>query len=1219
MDGLTGMGRRLAVLVLLVCMGAWTAAAQLSTGSLVGVVKDATGGVVPQALLTAKEANSGTEYKTTSSGAGEYVFTSLRPGSYTVTVVAPTFQKAEVTRLAVYISTRATQDFTLAAGAATDTVTVTAEGPSLDTATSDIGTVITPQQVADLPITAGGAIRSLSILTFLTPGAVGPGTNGGTTFTKIGGGQTEGSDFLLDGISTLRSENGSGQFDQVNPPPDAIQEFRVETFSLPAYFGRTTGGVANYNSRSGSNAYHGTVYDYFKNKILDANNWFNKGNAALNGGTQDTIKAYERPTDTHNDYGITLGGPVVVPHVYNGRDKTFFFFSFDNVPNRFGYSTQSVVPTAAERSGDLSSFLGGPIPNEFDPCTGAPLLYGQIYDPTTTTTKPVNGQQVECRTPFTGNQIPVNRSNVAQSVLALIPLPNTTGVGLQNYVYAGVQDVTQTVYSLRLDQNFGSRHHLFAFGNARENYSGGQNNFPGPINSGSNEQDLYSKYLRVGWDFTITPRLINQLTFGGNRTNSFNNAPVASQGTNFDALLGIPNTPGAGTTFPLFNIGEGLPGLGSANFDDNVDNALILDESVSWQKGVNSVRVGGMYRWQEFSYINSGPAAGSFNFANTQTAGTNADATALSQTGNSLASFLLGAPATVGRTVQLHAPRWIQTYYAAYVQDDWKVRPNFTLNLGFRYSVDTPRHEADGNITSFDPNTPNPAANGLLGALKFGGVGPGRDGNKNETFASTYYKNFEPRIGFSYAPPSLHNQVVLRGAYTIMYGAVLYSDYGQGLNQGFTVTTPPQTNDPFQPFGPLDAGPANVPTTPNLDPSQLDNGTADYVMKGDGKPGMVQNYSLEIQNQLAPDLILTMGFLGQHSTRLRSLVYWPNSLNPAYFGLGNLLTEPVNSQAAVAAGIPVPFANFYNVTGGNDRVGQALLPYPQMGYLNNDSYLQDRGQATYDALEVKLDRNFRNGLNLLASYTWSKTLTDADSIQPFYATVLGQGGTQNPYDLKAEKTVSTQDVPTNFVISYLYELPVGKNKRFLNTSSKLVNALVGGYRIGGIDRYLSGQPISFFGAQGVPYFDGAIRFSHAQGQDFETPAAASGHYNPLAYQPPAGNNPSNYNGTAFFNRNAFIDMNDSTHRGAGGYRFGDLPRNMAQVRTPAYFNEDANINKHFEIRNGIGIDLRFEVFNVLNRHVFGKPDSGVNDITFGQITGLNDAPRTGQVVLKIQY
>jgi hypothetical protein len=365
---------------------------------------------------------------------------------------------------------------------------------------------------------------------------------------------------------------------------------------------------------------------------------------------------------------------------------------------------------------------------------------------------------------------------------------------------------------------------------------------------------------------------------------------------------------------------------------------------------------------------------------------------------------------------------------------------------------------------------------------------------------------------------------------------------------------------------------------------------------------------------------LTTGFLGERGTHLRGLTFWPNSLNPGYFALGNLLYQPITSPAAQLAGIKAPFANFQAVTGGNDLVGQALEPFPQMGYLNNDSYLQNRGQSTYDALEVKLDRKFRNGLNLLISYTWSKTLTDADSIQPYYATVLGQGGTQNPYDLKAEKVVSTQDVPTNFVASYLYELPIGKGKKFLGNSNRVVNALVGGYRIGGIQRYLSGQPVSFYGATGVGYFDGGIRFNKVPGQDFENPVAAHGKFNPFNYV--ANYNTNVNNPTGFWNRNAFSDPNANVGSAGGptGFSFGDLPRNEALARTPAYFNEDVNINKHFTVKEGIGADLRFEVFNVLNRHVFGKPDSGINDGgAFGEIYGLNDTQRQAQLVLKIRY
>jgi hypothetical protein len=1222
------------------------ATAQIDTGSLGGTVTDTTGAAIPGAHLTAIEQSTKTVYKTTSSSAGEYVFPSLKPGIYTVDVDAPSFSKSEVTALPIYVSTRAAKNFALTIGEATTTVTVEANGPSLETETSDIGTVITPDQVENLPIESGGGIRSLNSLVFLTPGAVGPGTTGGTTYTKIGGGQTEGSDLLIDGISTYRSENGSGYFDQDTPNPEIVQEFRVETFSLPAYFGRTTGGISNFKTRSGTNDYHGAVWEYYRNKIFDANNWFNKGEAILNGTTQDSgDHDYQRPVDTHNDYGVTLGGPVRIPHLYNGKDKTFFFFGFNQVPNNSGYISTAQVPTLAELGqangsngtiGDFSSFLTntnlGTNGAVYDnPCTGQPMYYGQIYNPATTKTVTVNGSQIECREPYVNNQVPIGQSAAIQKILALIPKPNYVGTGGVNYRFSGSLPNTNTVYTLEVDQNLGSRNHIFFFGSHRENSSLGQPDLPGPLNSGGNNQDLFSEYIRVGWAFTITPRIVNTLTFGGNRTNSYNNAPISSAGTNWDSTLGIANTPNPGSTFPVIsiggNLGTGITQFGSANFDDNVDNALILDDIVSWQKGKHGITFGGTYRWQQFSYINSGPAAGQFNFSSTQTAGVNqgVGGDPENDTGNSIASFLLGNLSSSSRTVQLQAPRWISYYGAAYLQDDWKVTKGLTLNLGFRYSIDTPRHEADGNISSFSPTVMNPEA-GILGGLKFGGVGPGRDGNKKETFASTYMKNFEPRIGFAYAPDFWHEKVVVRGNYSIMYGPLEYSDYGQGLNQGFTVNTPAANNDPFVGSGTIDAGPLSVPTAPDTDPGQLNNETADYVLPTDGHPGTVQNFSLEFQTQLAPDLILSTGFLGERGTHLRGLTFWPNSLNPGYFALGNLLYQPITSPAAQAAGIPIPFPNFINVTGGNDLVGQALEPFPQMGYLNNDSYLQNRGQSTYDALEVKLERKFRNGLNLLMSYTWSKTLTDADSIQPYYATVLGQGGTQNPYDLKAEKVVSTQDVPQNFVVSYLYELPIGKGKKFLGNSNKFVNALVGGYRFGGIQRYLSGQPVSFYGATGVGYFDGGIRYDLVQGQSFRTPAA-NGHYNPLSFCPtgnniPGCNSPYITNPTAFWNGAKFYNENGSVGQPGGptSFTFGDDSRNDSLARQAKYLNEDMNISKHFNVVEGVGADLQFAVFDVFNRHGWAKPNTDVaTPQYFGEITGLNEGPRSAQLVLHIRF
>lgn len=1198
----TGMG------VLLLSTATGLAIGQATTtGSIAGTVIDSTGGAVPGALVKIVEQASGTTYTTTTSGNGAYVLPSVRPGNYTESVTASGYKASATNDVEVFVGTRAAQDIKLVVGSNAETISVTANGPSLETETSDIGTVLTSDQVEELPLAVGGAFRSLQALTFLAPGAVGPGTTGGTFQSKVAGGQTLGTEYLIDGISTYRSENGSGNVDQTTPSVDAIEEFRIETLSLPADYGRTTGGVTNFKTRSGGNAYHGHIYDFFKNAGLDANDWFRNGYLSQIPDIPANVaqrKNFKRLADTKNDYGATLGGPVVIPHLYNGHDKTFFFFNFEQLKYHSGVNAQFTVPTAAQRGGDFSAFLGGPT-TTVNPCTGQLLLNGQLFDPAANVT---NVAGVDCRsTTFANNIIPTSRiSPLATKFLALLPLPTPgfQGNGTNNYVQASSSVTANTNYTLRVDQNFGARSKVFAFVSTREDSVSGAINFPGAADSGPNVTDQYYKFGRVGWDFTVSPHVVNTLAIGGNRVNSYNASAASLNGINYDAQLGIANSANPNTTFPSVNFGEPqATTLGNSNNDDNVDNGLIATDSLIVQAGAHSIRLGGTYRWQQFSYNNNGTASGYFNFGRGQTAGTNNSG---ATTGNGFASFILGAPFDIGRTVQTHAPRWIQHYYAAFLQDDWKVRRNLTFNLGVRYNIETPRHEAEGASSNFDPTLANPAAGGLLGALAFAGT----NGHpKNEAWADTYYKGIEPRVGFSYSPGFLHDKAVLRGAYTILSGPLEYADYGQGLSAGFTQNRDHNSNS-IRPVSSLDSGFfANDTYTANTDITQRNGNQIDAVARGDGRPSTIQSWSLETQTQLAPDLIFTLGYIGQHSVRLRGYLNEPNDISLQAFALGDTLGLPVGSPQAIAAGIKIPFSNFQSLYGGGATVGQALRPFPQYGFQSSDNFLQNRGMSTYHAMEVKLERRFHSGLNLLASYTWSKTMTDADSIQPFFATLLGQGGTQNPYNLKTEKAVSNQDVPNNFVISYLYDLPIGRGKKFLGHSNRVVDALIGGYRIGGIQRYLSGQPVSFYGvATGPPSgFSFGIRPDRVQTQSLYTTIGKSGQYNP-------------FNSTQrIFNKAAFADPNNPAIRQGGAFRFGNLSRNVTEYRTPNSLNEDLSLNKAFKIHDTIGVDFRAEMFNALNRHIFNKPDTGINDGNFGQIGSTLNAPRNIQIVLKVHY
>lgn len=385
---------------------------------------------------------------------------------------------------------------------------------------------------------------------------------------------------------------------------------------------------------------------------------------------------------------------------------------------------------------------------------------------------------------------------------------------------------------------------------------------------------------------------------------------------------------------------------------------------------------------------------------------------------------------------------------------------------------------------------------------------------------------------------------------------------------------------------------------------------------------MVSSWNLEVQKEITPDLYFSLGYIGNHATHLHGLLNFPNDIPLSGLSLGICLNASVQFPIAGCPAPPETYPNLYGAGPGftydnTMTMQQALRPFPQVGYINEDSYLQNVGQSSYDAMTAKLERRFHNGLNVLVSYTFSKTITDADSIQPYYSTLQSQGGTQNPYDLKAEKAVSNQDIPNNFVASYIYELPVGRGKRFLGSASGPVNAIVGGWRVSGVNRYLSGQPISFWGANGIPGFDTGIRPNRVAGQ----PVRRSGTFNPFTFVNDGNTGYDHASGactTGYWNCSAFADPNPNPGVNVP-YVFGNMPRNSADIRSFPFYDEDIGIAKTFTITERVKAEFRGELFNAFNRHVFNKPDSGVQDTNFGQVSSTLLGPRNGQFVLRISF
>ena len=1218
-----------------------SASAQSDRGTIAGSVLDSSGAAIKDASVTLRGVSTGNVYQTKTTGDGLYRISDLQIGRYDVTVAAAGFKNSVHNGVEIQISTTTALNVTLEPGSVNEEVTVLADAPTLQTESSEVGTVVGDRQIHDLPLalnaTGQSFVRSPETFIFLTPGAVGQGTVGdhgsaGVFETKLSGGQNFGSEILLDGASVQRSDSGTA-FDQTAPSVEALTEFKVTTATPTAQYGHTSGGVESFTTKSGTNGFHGSVFELFRNEALDANSWTNN------------FFKNPKPRDRQNDFGGSLGGPVLIPKLYDGRDKTFFFFTWEQYRNRRGLSNGvETLPTSAERTGDFSALLGpgltftdssNVVHPVINPCNQQQVLQGQIFDPSTT--QVVNGRT--CRLPFPNNHI-TSPSTVAQAVQGYLPATNLPGTSasngaagvIQNFLNPAVLDhVVTTQTSFRIDENLTQKNKLFFSYHSREQSFLNGNNFdlPAPITPDNYYNYYFTHYLRVGWDYLATSSILNHLTVGFNRVYTASKSP-GNTGADWPKVLGISGA--SGQTFPIFEFNGGQYTIGYSKFGNNayslqIPNALVVADSVSWTRGRHALQFG--FDWRSYQYSVESPGASSphFYFDSHQTSFSPvAEDPNASLTGDPFASFLLGSPDRETLSVSSHYSRWAQNYYALYVQDDFKARRNLTLNLGLRWDIETPRHEAIGAQSVFSPHAANPLTPGQPGALIYGSGASG---------TTTYFKNIGPRIGFSWAPFE-NAKTVVRGGYSIYYAPLTYSDFGGNLSSGTTANPNFQNADSFTPVQNMDAGfPAFTPPSNSEDPglNTFTQNTVSYVAPEYNRPGMIQNWQLEIQHQLATDLILAIGYVGQHGTRLRSNLVQVNTFNPTYNSLGAALDYLVDGSdgktgPAVLSqlGVTVP-SWFVPGWGSQATVGQLLRPFPQYGGITTNCCLENVGQSTYNALQTKLERRFRNGLNLLASYTYSKTITDADSS---FSTLTGFNsnvfGAQNPYNLRAEKAVSYQDIPHAFVLSYLYELPFGAGKKYLNHG--VASKIAGGWQISGIHRYQMGSPtvINQY-ATTHRYGGGNYRLSLVPGQ-----AVFPAH--PAQWSPAldAGWNSGCTAQNGLFTPNvatapqttncgAFVDPSAASLAAGGGYVFGNLPTVVSWWRSPGYKNEDFSIIKRTVIREGHDILFKADIPNAFNRHTFGGIDGWPGDQYFGVPGGSGHGVINGarQIQLMLRY
>ena len=738
----------LCVLVLSILFAATGLRAQTTNGSIQGTVTDPSGAPIGGATVTGRNLDTALTLNTVTSDAGLYSLANVPPGRYSVTIDGAGMKK--YTREGVTVQTGSTTslDVTMQLGSTTENVTVTADASQLETATSDIGATVQNSLIDNLPLEVSGTVRNPVQFIQLVPGFVGtvgnnPGSNSTDDF-KVGGGQENSTDVLVDGVSiSLVSPNT--QWNK-GVSTDGVQEFKVLQNNFSPEYGESGDGIISLTIKSGTNDYHGSAYDYLRNRVLDANSWTNN-----TAGLQKSI-------NTQNDFGGTFGGPIRIPHLYNGKDKTFFFVDYEGFRFRTGGTSLDSDPNEAFRSGDFSALLQGSTPT-------------QLYDPTTHQAIPGN---------ILTNDPNFHPSTVVTNILNL--LPKTNGSLTNNVVDTTVSSTTADLFDIKIDQIISQKQRISGGFDWDNTNTGGTSNL-GPLFGSQTPQN--TRYARISDNYVITPSLVNQILFGFSRR--YRGELSNSIGGGYPAKIGLTGV--QATTFPCVKFTATpyenlLNNCGDSQFADNVYQ---LNDSVSWVKGKHNFKFGGEVRFLQFNVRRLTQASGEFDF--------NAQETSLNGVGgNAVASALFGLVNT--STLNYGAFSGVRYKdYSLYAQDSFKVRPRLTINYGLRYDIDVPATEAFDRFSAVDPTLPNPGAGNILGAYTYYGNGAGRNGKTRPQ--DIYTKAFGPRVGFAY---SINDKTVIRGGYGIFYEPLKEGSFADQDGLGFfnRQTITPTNGGPIQ-------------------------------------------------------------------------------------------------------------------------------------------------------------------------------------------------------------------------------------------------------------------------------------------------------------------------------------------------------------------------------------------------------------------------------------
>ena len=1158
-------GRSICVLICAGMMMSVVVSGQERLGGANGTVTDVTNAVIPGATVTLSNNDTGVVNRTVTSPAGSFTFVNILPGTYTVTVEARGFKRFVQTALHIEVGVSASVLAQLPSGSETETISVNAQAVTLDTESPAPGTTIEPQLLRTMPAELSGGSRN--ILT--APLAVTPGV-GIAPDNAIGGGQA-GSPYIY--YNGLPEE--SEQFN-VLPPYDFVSEARVDRATFDAQFGWSDGDI-KLQTKSGTNQYHGSLFYINRNSFFDSKGF---GNATV-------------PQVHQNNYGGSFGGPVRIPKLYNGTNRTFFWFSYDGYRQNNAVTGYATVPTLAARGGDFSGILttngSGTIIND------------NIYDPLSPNSN--NPQQFQ----YNGVANVINPARFSPTSLALlqyIPQPNRVGTGVgnlaQNFYYNYKVPFTQQKYGVSLDEHLTPTQTInFAIFRFSQNQTYNVN-LPifGPPDSGNPLNSFINVIYpqseeTLNYSYAIKPNLVLTTGLGFVTLDSQSKSTAPSTTIPAQNLVAAPARGFPGVAFG--GIGAPVPLGENGYYNSNYAiNYLSFYQNWLWTRGKHNLNFGAQGLYMHYGSYTCA-CVGSFTFSgNTTTSNISNSSTTFTPNpyaGEPFASFLLGE---VDRAAISYTPPQTKDWEesAFYVQDNIKLTHRLTLNAGLRWDLQIPYHTNNNEqdfVTPGSLTVPNPVASGQLGVLTAYGACPDC---ADVTRAAIHWKEFGPRLGGSY---QIGTKTVVSAGYSLVWVA-----YNNFQNDGYAFGTASTfgsrgTNQPG--FGSWDTQTLNFPPPTPFSATSLTGSTVGFFDSNKaGQNPYMQTFIVSIQRELPWNIYLRGDFideLGIHQMR-----YQTNQINnipenaPAKYGA--LLGQQADSAAAQAAGIKIPFSNFKQLLGGNATVMQALRPYPQyLSIANNFAY---DGTNNYKSLQLELRKRVSDGLFFLVSGTYQKNFGTS-------ATEFGQQNPLqvNPYNPKAERAAEN---PTyNITVTGSYDLPVGSGKRFLNNRS-FTGELFGGWQLAWVTSYIGGLPFTVV-ANGSPY-----GYGNRANRNSSVPIVKHSWQQVKTYIKGGLSGPYP---TILGSNGAFTDP--------GQYAAGNAAAAYTSLRGPATPNENLSLIKYFTIEKSIHAQFRVDYFNVFNRWMLGNcMDKNVSDGTFGKVTGLcGSGQRQGQAQLRFDF